>query len=76
MTKKTIGKGVVEKEYTRKDVRFYMSGEGDIKTTTATITVGGRNYSVTDYNAMWGRGIRSHLVAELEQMAGIEIKTK
>jgi hypothetical protein len=75
MEKKVIDKGIVE-GYTRADVRWSTSGEGDAKTTTATITVGGRNYSVTEYNCFHKRTIKSFLIAELEKLAGVEIKVK
>lgn len=61
-------------KYTRKDVRFYTSGEGDSLCTTATITVGGRNFSVKEYNCFHKRTIKAFLISELEKMANITIE--
>lgn len=62
------------KKYTRKDVRFYTSGEGDAICTTAVITVDGRNFSVKEYNCFHKRTIKAFLISELEKMAGVTIE--
>lgn len=70
---KTID-GTIKPTYNRKEVRFYTSGEGDWRRTTAVITIDGYNYSCTEFNLFRKRTIKAFLIKQLEQMANIVIE--